>query len=98
MRNLFDDWYPGLEKRLKHPESPLRVFSKDIAPKIGKLPLNDVTPLDIRDILRKITDSGHPTIANEALMYCKQLFNHGIKHDKPVTNGCNAHQPKRHLV
>ena len=79
VQNLFDDWYPGLEKRLKHPEIPLRVFSKDVAPQIGKLPLNHVTPLDIRDILRKIADSNRPTIANDALMYCKQLFNHGIK-------------------
>ncbi|MDE0568261.1 tyrosine-type recombinase/integrase [Shewanella algae] len=79
VQDLFDDWYSGLEKRLKHPEIPLRIFSKDIAPKIGKIPLNDVTPMDIRDILRKITESGRPTIANDALMYCKQLFNHGIK-------------------
>ncbi|MBO2576360.1 site-specific integrase [Shewanella algae] len=79
VQDLFDDWYSGLEKRLKHPEIPLRIFSKDIAPKIGKIPLNDVTPIDIRDILRKITESGRPTIANDALMYCKQLFNHGIK-------------------
>ncbi|MBO2643888.1 tyrosine-type recombinase/integrase [Shewanella algae] len=79
VQDLFDDWYPGLEKRLKHPEIPLRIFSKDIAPKVGKISLNDVTPVDIRDLLRKITDSGRPTIANDALMYCKQLFNHGIK-------------------
>lgn len=79
VQDLFDDWYSELEKRLKHPEIPLRIFSKDIAPKIGKIPLNDVTPMDIRDILRKITESGRPTIANDALMYCKQLFNHGIK-------------------
>lgn len=79
VQDLFDDWYPGLVKRLKHPEIPLRIFSKDIAPKIGKIPLNDVTPMDIRELLRKITDSGRPTMANDALMYCKQLFNHGIK-------------------
>ncbi|WP_345847071.1 tyrosine-type recombinase/integrase [Shewanella algae] len=79
VQNLFDDWYPGLVKRLKHPEIPLRIFSKDIAPNIGKLPLNDVTPMDIRDILRKITESDRPTVANDALMHCKQLFNHGIK-------------------
>lgn len=38
-----------------------------------------VTPIDVRSIIQKITASDRPTIANDALLYMKQLFNHGIK-------------------
>lgn len=35
--------------------------------------------MDVRAIVRKVASSGRPTIANDALMYLKQLFNHAIK-------------------
>lgn len=79
VQDLFDDWFQELEKRLKYPNIPKRVFERDIAPSIGSLALDSVTPMDIRAIVRKVTSSGRPTIANDALMYLKQLFNHGIK-------------------
>lgn len=79
VQNLFDDWYQDLEKRLKYPNIPKRVFVRDIAPAIGSLTLDGVTPMDVRAIVRNVTSSGRPTIANDALMYLKQLFNHGIK-------------------
>lgn len=79
VQDLFDDWYQDLEKRLKHPNIPKRVFERDIASIIGSLTLDSVTPMDVRAIVRKVTSSGRPSIANDALVYLKQLFNHGIK-------------------
>lgn len=79
VQDLFDDWYQELEKCLKHPNIPKRVFERDIAPAIGVMALDSVTPMDVRIIARKVTNSGRPTIANDALMYLKQLLNHGIK-------------------
>lgn len=77
--DLFDDWYQDLEKRLKHPRIPKRIFVKEVAPSIGGLVVDGVTPMDVRAIVRKVADSGRPTIANDTLMYLKQLFNHAIK-------------------
>lgn len=88
--DLFADWHEGNIKRLKHHHVPLRVYSKDIAPVIGQMQLSAVTPRDIRQILINITDSGRPTIANDALLYCKQLFNHGIKLDLTASNPASA--------
>ena len=79
VRELFSDWHQELEKRLKHPNIPKRVFEKEIAPSIGHLTLDSVTPMDVRAIVRKVASSGRPAIANDALMYLKQLFNHSIK-------------------
>lgn len=84
---LFQDWYDSdLSKRLKHPKIPERIFRKEIAPVIGKYPIADVTPRDIRAVLQKVQGSDRPTIANDTLMYMKQLFRHGIKLDLIQTN------------
>ncbi|WP_241573752.1 tyrosine-type recombinase/integrase [Rosenbergiella nectarea] len=79
VNDLFEDWHKELVKRLKYPGIPERVYRKDIAPTISRLALCKVTPIDVRAILQNITESGRPTIANDALLYMKQLFNHGIK-------------------
>ncbi|MEZ8410976.1 tyrosine-type recombinase/integrase [Vibrio splendidus] len=77
--DLFIDWYKDLEKRLKYPSIPKRIYLKEIAPQIGQYTLKRVTPLDIRNIIQIVADSGRPTTANDTLMYCKQLFRHGMK-------------------
>jgi len=79
VNDLFDDWYKDVEKRLKHPGIPKRIYTKEIAPQIGQYPLSKVTPLEIRNIIRFVADSGRPSIANDTLMYLKQLFNHALK-------------------
>lgn len=45
-----------------------------------------VTGRDIRQVLRSMADSNRPAIANGALMYCKQMFNHVIKLDIVSSN------------
>nr|WP_299244227.1 site-specific integrase [uncultured Halomonas sp.] len=79
VKDLFSDWHQDLEKRLKHPNIPKRIFEKEVAPSIGHLTLDSVTPMDVRAIVRKVAGSGRPAIANDTLMYLKQLFNHAIK-------------------
>ncbi|WP_420196312.1 phage integrase central domain-containing protein [Gayadomonas joobiniege] len=60
---------------------PKRVYTKEIQPVIGKLKIDQVTALDVREIIRRIFDSNRPTIANDTLMYMKQLFRHANKLD-----------------
>jgi integrase len=84
--DLAEDWLKDCEKRLKHPKIPRRVYEKDLAPTLGRLGITQVTPRDIRATIGRIAQSDRPTIANDALMYCKQLFRHGIKLDLLTTN------------
>lgn len=79
VQDLFDDWYQELASRLKHPQIPKRIFTKEVSPLIGQHGLQKVTPLDVRSIIKKVAASNRPSIANDTLMYLKQLFNHGIK-------------------
>ena len=84
--DLAEDWLKECDKRLKHSNIPRRVYTKDLAPTIGQLAIEQVNPRDIRAIITKITNSGRPTTANDALMYSKQLFRHGIKLDLLSSN------------
>ncbi|MGL1204818.1 tyrosine-type recombinase/integrase [Vibrio parahaemolyticus] len=77
--DLFEDWYKTLETRLQHPNIPKRIYQKEISPYIGQQTLKHISPLDIRDIVQRVANSGRPTIANDTLMYAKQLFRHGVK-------------------
>jgi integrase len=88
--DLFADWHKGLVKRLKYPTIPERIYRKDIAPVIGDSKVSSISPRDIREIIQRVVDSGRPTVANDTLMYCKQLFNHGIKLDVVNSNPAAA--------
>lgn len=82
VKDVFTDWFNcDLAPRLKHPTIPQRIFNREIAPKIGERPIKDVTALEIRDILDRIRASDRPSIANDTLMYLKQLFRHANKMD-----------------
>lgn len=73
------DWLKACERRIQNPQIPKRVYKSDIAPAIGKQSINKVSPPDVLNLLRKIRDSGRPTIANDALSHIKKIFNHAIK-------------------
>lgn len=45
---------------------------------------------EISGVLIAINNSGRPTITNDALCHCKQMFNHGIKLDLLGANPASA--------
>ncbi|TON31096.1 integrase, partial [Vibrio parahaemolyticus] len=77
--DIANKWLIVCERELKNPQIPRRVYEKEISPVIGGLSIKTVEPLDILAILEKINASGRPSIANDALAYCKQIFNRAIK-------------------
>jgi len=77
--DIAQKWLKICERELKNPQIPARVYRKEIAPIIGDLAVTKVDPTDILGIVEKINDSKRPTIANDALAYCKQIFNRAIK-------------------
>ncbi len=79
VNDIAQKWLKKHSKKLKHPAIPERVYRKEIAPFIGDLAIKSVESSDILRIVERIDDSGRPTIANDALGYCKQIFNEAIK-------------------
>lgn len=92
--HIAGDWLDDCKKRLENPHIPERVYKKDIAPIIGELAVERVTPRDVLGIIRAISKSGRPTIANDALTYLKQIFNHAIKLDLVTSNPAIAFSNK----
>ncbi|MEE2733635.1 MAG: integrase arm-type DNA-binding domain-containing protein [Pseudomonadota bacterium] len=89
--DLAQDWLTNdIERRLKHPQIPQRVYRKELSPKLGKIALSQITPMDIRAAIDAIVNSDRPSIANDALMYCKQLFRHGIRLGLITSNPAEA--------
>ena len=89
--DLFNDWYKNdIEKRLKHPGIPLRIYRKELKKDIGELAIQDVNPRDIRTIIQRIMESGRSSTANQALMYAKQLFRHAVKLNLIIYNPAQA--------
>ncbi|HGZ7313015.1 TPA: tyrosine-type recombinase/integrase [Vibrio parahaemolyticus] len=74
--DIATDWLAELSKRLKHPEIPKRVYEKDIAPTLGSFKIQSLKKPDVVALIRQIRDSGRPTIASDALNYCKQIVDH----------------------
>ena len=79
VNDVAQKWLMICKRELKNPQIPDRVYRKEIAPFIGDLDVSKVEPTDILGIVEKINDSKRPTIANDALAYCKQIFNRAIK-------------------
>ncbi|MTI13698.1 tyrosine-type recombinase/integrase [Sansalvadorimonas verongulae] len=91
VNELAADWLENdIEKRLKFPDIPRRIYRRELAPCFGELALKRVTPMDIRAAIEKITLSDRPSIANDALGYCKQLFRHGIRLNLISSNPAEA--------
>tara|TARA_Y100001937_G_scaffold89915_1_gene121607 strand:+ start:933 stop:2189 length:1257 start_codon:yes stop_codon:yes gene_type:complete len=86
--DIAKDWLVECERHLKNPQIPRRVYYKEISPLIGELAIDQVSSRDILQIIRLVNQSGRPSIANDALNYCKQLFNHALKlgllHNNPA--------------
>ncbi len=78
---LAEDWLQECDKRLKNPHIPRQVYRDYISPVIGAFSIDQVTPSDIRVAIHRVVEKGAPTRANDTLMYCKQLFRHGVKLD-----------------
>ncbi len=65
--------------RWKHPNIVRARIEKDIKPSIGNIPVEDVKPMDISNMLETIVKRGAPTIANDVLRWTKRLFDYAIK-------------------
>lgn len=88
--DLFTDWYENdLVKRLKFPNIPKRIYTNDVKPHIGDMKIDEVNARDIRKIIQLISAT-RPTVGNDALIYLKQLFRHGIKLDLTTQNPASA--------
>lgn len=68
VEQLFDDWYKNdLQVRLQHANIPKRIYTKEIHPVMGKIRIDQVTALDVREVIKRVVDSGRKSELCEAM-------------------------------
>jgi integrase len=77
--DLAVDWLTQECARLANPQIPARIYNKEIKASLGKMNVDHITGLDIRDVLNTVRDSGRLAVANDTLLCLKQIFSHGIR-------------------
>lgn len=79
--------------RWKHPNIVRGRIERDIKPAIGLLPLTDVRPSHVADLLKSIVKRGAPTMATDVLRWLKRMFDYAIKRELMLVNPAAAFDP-----
>jgi len=74
----------------KRPEVTARMVEKDILPAIGKMPLTEVTPLDVLQITDRIKARGADQVALRVRGILKQLFGYAVAQHRMTSNPAAA--------
>ena len=73
-------WYErDIVPKYKYPLVVERVIRRHIKPVIGRLPVEEVRPVHIDDVITRIVNAGAPTVANDALRYLFRMFHFAVK-------------------
>ncbi|WP_281546858.1 site-specific integrase [Pseudoalteromonas sp. PAR1] len=75
------EWLRKKQQKIQSAHIHERVYKNDIKPAIGGMQLTEVKTSNIMNLVSKINNSGRPSIANDALHYCKQIFKLAQKMD-----------------
>ncbi len=75
-----------IRPRHKQPKRVESLFERDVLPKIGRLPVEEVTPGHIDRMLRAIVADERPTIANDVLRLVGRVFKFGFKRGMASNN------------
>jgi len=91
VNRLADEYFSRMVLgRLKHPGVVRNMLERDIRPHLGKLPVDEVKPLQIDAMLTAIVDRGAPTTANDVLRLTRKLFDFAITRHIATTNPAAA--------
>jgi len=92
----FVDEYLANQTHLKHPKIPRQRYDKHVKPKIGHLPIDRISAIQVYDLLKSIRqgNKGHgqpaPTVANDLLRFLKRVFSLAVVLEKIPFNPAAA--------
>ena len=77
---LADEYFAkNILGRWKHPNIVRSRIERDIKPNIGKIPVDEVKPMHIANMLDSINERGAPTVSTNVLRWTKKIFDYAIK-------------------
>lgn len=81
VKQLCEEFYKRtIEGRIKRPDIIRERLDGDLIPKLGRLRIAEVKPLDVDRMIRAIVDRGSPVMANRVLATTKAVFDYAIRH------------------
>ena len=81
VNELCEEFYKRtVEGRIKRPDIVRDLLDGDLIPKLGRLRIAEVKPLDVDAMIRAIVDRGSPIMANRVLAITKAVFDYAIRH------------------
>lgn len=80
VKQLCDDYYERtIVGRVKRPDIIKEMLDNDLIPKLGRLRIAEVKPMDVDGMIRGIVDRGAPVMANRVLTTTKAVFDYAIR-------------------
>lgn len=75
------EWYQKFEPSWvpDHANRIIRRLEKDVFPWLGKIPIDEIEPLHLLEVMRRIENRGALETAHRALTNCGQVFNYAIQ-------------------
>lgn len=91
VKQLCDEYFTRtVLNRVKRPDIIREMLDNDLIPKLGRLRIAEVKPLDIDGMIRAIVDRGSPVMANRVLATTKGIFDYAIRRHWVVQNPAAA--------
>ncbi|MFA7268731.1 MAG: integrase arm-type DNA-binding domain-containing protein [Sterolibacterium sp.] len=80
VEQLCDEYYERtVLGRVKRPEFVREILDNDLIPRIGRMRIAEIKPLDIDGMIRAVVDRGSPVMANRVLQTSKAVFDYAIR-------------------
>lgn len=80
VEQLCNEYYQRtIEGRVKCPDIVREMLDNDVIPKLGRMRIAEVKPLDVDGMIRAIVDRGSPVMANRVLSKTKAVFDYAIR-------------------
>ncbi|MHA1539811.1 MAG: tyrosine-type recombinase/integrase [Alphaproteobacteria bacterium] len=85
------EWYENRKERWtkSYAEDVIKRLKKEIFPHIGSLPIRDIEPPMLLEVIRKIENRGALELAERQLQKCGEIFRYGIACGKVIRDPSN---------
>ena len=87
--DLADDYLSRHASQKKTGEKDRQMLNRDVLPKWKNIRANQITRLDVTDLLDGIVGRGSPISANRILALVRKMFNFGIERSMVEANPCD---------
>jgi integrase len=80
VKELCEEYFKrNVEGRVSRPDIVREILDNDLIPRLGRLRIAEVKPMDVDNMIKAIVDRGSPVMANRVLSKSKAIFDYAIR-------------------